>query len=108
MDEFAEFGIDAGPLIGLDTRDSLLPTAVVMKRNAREQHTLHSLTVQPWVTFPGQSLWDLWWTKWHWAWFLPEYFGFSLSISFHRCSITRRRAKKNNNHYSHLHHRLAQ
>ena len=27
-------------------------------------------------------MWDLWWTKWHWDRFLPEYFGFPLSISF--------------------------
>jgi hypothetical protein len=36
---------------------------------------------------PG-SVWDLWWTKWHWDRFFPEYFGFPLSVSFHRCSIT--------------------
>jgi hypothetical protein len=28
----------------------------------------------------GQSMWDLWWTKWHWDRFLPENFGFPLSI----------------------------
>ena len=33
-------------------------------------------------------MWDLWWTKWHWdKFFPPEYFGFPLSISFHRCYI---------------------
>jgi hypothetical protein len=21
-------------------------------------------------------MWDLWWTKWHWGRFFPEYFGF--------------------------------
>jgi hypothetical protein len=21
-------------------------------------------------------MWDLWWTKWHWDRFFPEYFGF--------------------------------
>jgi hypothetical protein len=30
----------------------------------------------------------LWWRKWHWDRFFPEYVGFSLSVSFHRCSIT--------------------
>jgi hypothetical protein len=35
-------------------------------------------------------MWDLWWTKWHWDRFFPEYFGFPLSISFLRCSITRK------------------
>jgi hypothetical protein len=42
----------------------------------------------------GQSMWDLWWTKWHWDKFFSEYFGFPLSISFHRCSITTKRTKK--------------
>jgi hypothetical protein len=36
----------------------------------------------------------------------PEYFGFPLSFSFHRCSITRRNEKTNN--IFHLHHRVAQ
>jgi hypothetical protein len=38
-------------------------------------------------------MWDLWWTNWQWDRFFPEYFGFSLSVSFHRCSITRKRIK---------------
>jgi hypothetical protein len=38
-------------------------------------------------------VWDLWWTKWHWDRFFPEFFGFPLSVSFHRCSITRKRTK---------------
>jgi len=25
---------------------------------------------------PGQYMWDLWWTKWHWDKFLSEYFVF--------------------------------
>jgi hypothetical protein len=36
----------------------------------------------------GQSMWDLWWTKWHWDRFISEYFSFPLPISFHQCSIT--------------------
>ena len=51
---------------------------------------------------PGHSMWDLWWTKWHWDRFFPEYFGFPLSILFHRCSITRQNEKKNYR----LHHSL--
>jgi hypothetical protein len=42
---------------------------------------------------PDQSMWDLWWTKWQCARFFPEYFGFPLSISFHRCYITRKNEK---------------
>jgi hypothetical protein len=53
---------------------------------------------------PGLSVWDLWWTKWHWDRFFSEYFGFPLSISFHRCSI--KMEKQKNPH--HLHHRVAQ
>jgi hypothetical protein len=26
-------------------------------------------------------MWYLWWTKWHWDRFFPEYFGLPLSIS---------------------------
>jgi hypothetical protein len=37
---------------------------------------------------------SLWWTKWYWDRFFPEYFGFLLSISFHRCSITWKNEKK--------------
>jgi hypothetical protein len=36
---------------------------------------------------PERSLWDLWWTKWHWDRFFSESFGFPLSVSFHRCSM---------------------
>jgi hypothetical protein len=39
-------------------------------------------------------MWDLWWTKWHWDRFFSEYFGFPLSVSLHRCSITRKNEKK--------------
>jgi hypothetical protein len=35
---------------------------------------------------PGQSMWDLWCTKWHWDRFFSEFSGFSLSVSFHRHS----------------------
>jgi hypothetical protein len=38
-------------------------------------------------------MWDLWWTKWQWDRIFLEYFGFPLSISFHRCSITRKNEK---------------
>jgi hypothetical protein len=36
---------------------------------------------------PGQSMWDLWWTKWHWDRFFSVFFCFPLSRSFHHCSI---------------------
>jgi hypothetical protein len=32
-------------------------------------------------------MWDLWWTKWHWDRFFSEYFGFVLSVSFHRAPL---------------------
>jgi hypothetical protein len=38
-------------------------------------------------------MWDLWWKKWHWDRFFPEYFGFPPSISFHRCSIIQKNEK---------------
>jgi hypothetical protein len=49
-------------------------------------------------------MWDLWWTKWHWDRFFPEYFGLPLSVSFHRYSITCKNLKKS----IHLQHRVAQ
>jgi hypothetical protein len=42
----------------------------------------------------AQSMWDLWWTMWHWDRFFPENFGFTLSVSFRRCSSTRKNEKK--------------
>jgi hypothetical protein len=36
----------------------------------------------------GQSMWDLWWTKWHWDRLFSEFICFPLSISFHRRSPT--------------------
>jgi hypothetical protein len=35
----------------------------------------------------GQSMCNFWWTEWHWDKFLSQYFGLSLSLSFHQCSI---------------------
>jgi hypothetical protein len=58
-------------------------------------------------SIPWQFMWDLWWRKWHWDRFFLEYFGFSLSFSFHRCSITWKNEKKNDLIIFHLHHRLA-
>ena len=42
------------------------------------------------------------------SFFPPEYFGFPLSASFHRCSITWKNEKRNGLSFSHLHHRIAQ
>jgi len=38
-------------------------------------------------SIPGQSVWNLWWTKWHYDRFLSQHFGFPLSVSFHQWSI---------------------
>jgi hypothetical protein len=27
---------------------------------------------------PGQSMWDLWWTSWHWERFPSKFFGYPL------------------------------
>jgi hypothetical protein len=32
----------------------------------------------------GLVKWDLWWTKWRWDRFFPEYFGFPCQSSFHQ------------------------
>jgi hypothetical protein len=34
-------------------------------------------------SYPGQSMWDLWWTKWHWGRLSLSFFSFLLSMSFH-------------------------
>jgi hypothetical protein len=31
-------------------------------------------------------MWDVWWTKWLWDRYVSEFFGFTLSISFHHGS----------------------
>jgi len=33
------------------------------------------------------SMWDLWWTEWHWDKFLSYYISFPLSLSFHQRSV---------------------
>jgi hypothetical protein len=38
-------------------------------------------------SLPGQTMCDLWWTKWRWDRSFSKSFGFPLSVSFHRCSI---------------------
>jgi hypothetical protein len=35
-------------------------------------------------SIPGQVMWDLWWTKWHWGRFFSGYFGFPCQFSVHR------------------------
>jgi hypothetical protein len=42
----------------------------------------------------ARSTWDFWWTKWHWDRVFSVYFGFPLSILFHRCSIEMEKQKK--------------
>jgi len=36
---------------------------------------------------PYQSMWDLWWIKWQSDTFLCQYVCFTLSVTFHQCSI---------------------
>jgi hypothetical protein len=42
----------------------------------------------------NQVMWDLWWTKWHWGRFSPEYFGFPCHFAFHQLL--------HNHHHHHL------
>jgi hypothetical protein len=55
-------------------------------------------------SIPGQSMWDLWWTKWQWDRFFLKYFGFPLSVSFHSSIQLLWKMKKSD----HLYHRVAQ
>ena len=72
------------------TADSMWqPTVVTQNSNSISTGALrpcHGSGEGP-GSIPGRSMSDLWWKKWHWDKFIPEYFGFPLSISFHRCSI---------------------
>jgi hypothetical protein len=34
------------------------------------------------LTAETQSVWDLWWTEWHWDRFFSEFFGSPLSIQY--------------------------
>jgi hypothetical protein len=95
---------DAHPKYSLEKRE------VRDKKEGKKTHGRVTLKkAVPWLRrlvaglSPAQSVWDLWWAKWHWDRFFPEHFGFPLSISFHWCSITRKNEKINN-----LHHRVAQ
>ena len=38
-------------------------------------------------SIPVQSMCGVWWTKWQWYMSFPHYFRFTLSVSFHKCSI---------------------
>jgi hypothetical protein len=44
--------------------------------------------LSPWrpSLLPVQSMWDLWWTKWHWERFFLKFFSFTLSSAF-RCGF---------------------
>jgi hypothetical protein len=36
---------------------------------------------------PGQSMWDLWWTKWQWEKLFSEYFGAFCQLPYIQCSL---------------------
>jgi hypothetical protein len=66
-----------------------------LKRGRGVTLTTHPHLAVPWLrqlvaglslSHSGQSRWDLWWTKWYWDRFFLEFFGFPLSIQFHRIS----------------------
>ena len=69
----------------------------IYKTNARNGRAMAQAvscrppTAEARVRSRGQSIWDLWWAKWHWDRFFSEYFGFPLSLLFHRCSITKKK-----------------
>jgi len=46
-----------------------------------------SLSPQVLRSIWGQSMWDLWWTKWKWDRFSSEYFHFPFSLLFDQCFI---------------------
>jgi len=36
---------------------------------------------------PEQTMWDLWWTKWHWNSFFPRLLQFTLSVATHQICL---------------------
>ena len=38
------------------------------------------------ISIPGPSVWDFWWTEWRCDKFFSEFVGFVLTVSFHQCS----------------------
>jgi hypothetical protein len=57
-----------------------------MDRAMDQAVSCQPLTTDARVRFRGHSMWDLRWINWH--------FGFSLSLSFHQCSIILKNEKK--------------
>jgi len=47
-------------------------------------HLLDTI-LQRYNFYTVQSMWGLWWAKWHCYRFLSEYFSLPLSVSFHQC-----------------------
>jgi hypothetical protein len=47
---------------------------------------LRSYCASP-CSIPGQCMWNLWWTKWHWYRVFSAYVGFALPIPFQQCSM---------------------
>jgi hypothetical protein len=46
------------------------------------------LTMEAWFNPMPVRMWDLLWTEWQRDRFLFKYYGFTLSLSFHQCSIS--------------------
>jgi hypothetical protein len=47
--------------------------------HAMAQEVSHQpLTMEAWVQSWISPVWDVWWTKWNWDRFFPEYFGLPL------------------------------
>jgi hypothetical protein len=51
------------------------------------------LTAEARVRSWGQSMWDLWWTKWHWDRFFSKYLGFPCQFHSTRAPLDRKTKK---------------
>jgi hypothetical protein len=75
------------------SRNSLLSWILKLHHCAHKSPSAHAMPqmvcCQPLTrgpsSRPGQSMWNLWWTRWQWERPLSEYFGFIMSLSFHQC-----------------------
>jgi hypothetical protein len=86
-------------LYGPQNKQQLIPctwlvlvTKTMFLNNAVMTELLYTILVHGFrcggpTSIPGQSMWDMWWTKWHWAKSFSDYFSFTQSVSVQKCSI---------------------
>jgi hypothetical protein len=73
--------------VGTESLNIIQVTYLLASRAMAHAVSRRPLTADATGWIPGQFMWDLCWTKWHWDRYFSEYVNFSLSVSFHQCLI---------------------